>query len=135
LQARETAATAIVKSYQQTAKRFAEEAIKNEDLKRSVKIAEENYLLYVRKREEARIGDALDQERILNVVMVQEPVVPALPKRSMTTVIAFALMCGLLLSTGAAFAADYLDPSYRTPEELTISLGVPVLASLPREAA
>jgi uncharacterized protein involved in exopolysaccharide biosynthesis len=92
-------------------------------------------LLYVRKREEARIGDALDEEGILNVALVQEPFVPALPKWSFGTVTAFALFLGLLAGTGAAFAADYLDPSYRTPEELTISLGVPALASLPREAA
>ena len=135
LQAREMAAAATVHSYQQTAERLGEEAIQHDDLVRSAKIAEENYLLYVRKREEARIGDALDEQGILNVALVQEPVVPAFPKWSSGTVIAFALLLGLLAGTGAAFAADYLDPSYRTPEELTISLGVPALASLPREAA
>ena len=34
-----------------------------------------------------------------------------------------------------AFAADYLDPAFRTPEEVVAYLNVPVLASLPREAA
>lgn len=135
LQARESGAAAIVHSYQEMAQRLGEEAIRHGDLARDARIAEENYLLYVRKREEARIGDALDEQRILNVALVQEPVAPALPKWSLLTIIAFALVCGSLSSTSVAFAADYLDPSYRTPDEVTISLGVPTLASLPREAA
>jgi uncharacterized protein involved in exopolysaccharide biosynthesis len=135
LQARESGAAAIVHSYQQMAQRLGEQAIKRDDLMRNAKIAEENYLLYVRKREEARIGDALDEQRILNVAVVQEPVAPVLPKRSLLTVVAFALGVAFVASTGVGFVADYLDPSYRTPEELTISLGVPTLASLPREAA
>jgi uncharacterized protein involved in exopolysaccharide biosynthesis len=135
LQAREAGAAAIVKSYQQVAKRLGEAAIEQDDLARNAKVAEENYLLYVRKREEARIGDALDEQRILNVVLVQEPVAPALPKWSLFTVMAFAFMIALVSSTGVGFAADYLDATYRTPVEVTISLGIPTLASLPREAA
>jgi capsular polysaccharide biosynthesis protein len=69
------------------------------------------------------------------MAVVQEPVAPVLPKRSLLTVVAFALGVAFVASTGVGFVADYLDPSYRTPEELTISLGVPTLASLPREAA
>ncbi|HVO62068.1 MAG TPA: hypothetical protein VMT53_14110 [Terriglobales bacterium] len=135
LQVRESGAVGNMHAYQQMAARLGEQAIQHEDLMRHAKIAEENYLLYVRKREEARIGDALDEQRILNVAVVQEPVVPALPKWSLPGVIVFSLLCALVLSIGVGFAADYLDPSYRTPEELTISLGVPTLASLPHEAA
>ena len=135
LQARENGAAAIVRSYQEIAQHLGEHAILQDDLNRNEKIAEENYLLYVRKREEARIGDALDQQRILNVALVEEPVASALPKWSLFTVIGFAFLCASVSSTGMAFAADYLDPSYRTPEEVTIALGVPTLASLPREAA
>jgi uncharacterized protein involved in exopolysaccharide biosynthesis len=135
LQARESGAAAVVHSYQDIAERLGEEAIKQDELKRQAKIAEENYLLYVRKREEARIGDALDEQRILNVALVQEAVAPALPSWSLLTIVAFALMSASVSSTVVAFAADYLDPSYRTPEEMTISLGVPTLASLPHEAA
>jgi capsular polysaccharide biosynthesis protein len=37
-------------------------------------------------------------------------------------------------STGLAFAADYLDPAFRTPDEVIAYLGAPVLASLPRKS-
>jgi capsular polysaccharide biosynthesis protein len=33
------------------------------------------------------------------------------------------------------FAKDYLDPAFRRPEEVAAELGIPVLASIPREAA
>lgn len=58
-----------------------------------------------------------------------------LPKYSLLTVIAFAFLCAVMSSTGVAFAAAYLDPSYRTSEEVSTSLGVPTLACLPREVA
>ena len=41
------------------------------------------------------------------------------------------LVAALALGTGAAFAADYMDPALRTPEEVVACLAIPVLASLP----
>ena len=104
-----------------------------QDLLRDVKEAEGNYLLYEQKREEARIGDALDRQRIVNVAIAEAATVPALPAHPHW---ALTLLLGTLLaafaSTGLAFAADYFDPSLRTPGELQESLGIPVLAVLPK---
>jgi uncharacterized protein involved in exopolysaccharide biosynthesis len=135
LRARQAEAGLLVASYKNLATRLGEEAIAHQDLLRTAKAAEENYLLYLRKREEARIGDALDQRGILNVAIVQEPAVPVLPKWSLKMVMAVALASAAIFSAGIAFAADYLAPGYRTPEEVTLSLGIPVLASLPHRAA
>jgi len=44
-------------------------------------------------------------------------------------VLGMALAC--CVTAGLVLAADYLDPSYRTPEEVMLSLDLPVLASLP----
>ena len=48
-------------------------------------------------------------------------------------------LAGLLAATGVsgtvAFAADALDPALRTPDDVVMCLDLPVLASLPREAA
>jgi capsular polysaccharide biosynthesis protein len=41
------------------------------------------------------------------------------------------VLLGGTLSTGLAFAADYLNPGFRTPDEVIAYLGTPVLASLP----
>src|SRR2546427_4639833 len=43
---------------------------------RNVKAAEDNYLLYLRKQEEARISDALDRRQIVNVSIAQAATVP-----------------------------------------------------------
>ncbi len=67
------------------ARTLGEDAIRQQDLLTSMKTAEETYLLYARKSEQARIGDALDDRSILNVAFVEFPVVPALPKHSVLT--------------------------------------------------
>jgi uncharacterized protein involved in exopolysaccharide biosynthesis len=106
-------------------------AIEQEQLLRSLKGAEEKYLLYVNKREEARIGDALDQGGILNVTVAEEPRTPALPIWSLWMFGAVGLLAGGTVSTGLAFTTDYLATGFRTPEEVFAYLDSPVLASLP----
>jgi len=54
-------------------------ALKTAGAFRSAKLAEDNCLLYSRKQEEAQIQDALDQRRIVNVSIAEQPTVPALP--------------------------------------------------------
>jgi uncharacterized protein involved in exopolysaccharide biosynthesis len=105
-----------------------------ENLLREVKEAEGNDLLYKQKREEARIGDALDRQRIVNVAIAEAATVPALPAhthRAMTLLLGILLAC--LVTPGFAFAVDYFDPSLRTPDELRDVLQIPVLAALPKE--
>lgn len=99
---------------------------------RNVKEAEEKYLLYVNKREEARIGDALDEGGILNVIVAEPPTLPALPLRSEMSLGLIGLLLGGTVSTGFAFAADSLSSAFRTPDEVVQYLNAPVLASLPR---
>jgi uncharacterized protein involved in exopolysaccharide biosynthesis len=105
-----------------------------ENLLREVKEAEGNDLLYKQKREEARISDALDRQRILNVAIAEEATAPALPAHPHW---ALTLLLGILLaifaSPAVAFAADFLDPSLRTPDQLSDDLLIPVLAALPKE--
>ncbi len=135
LQARAAATTTLLADSQKVARQLGHDAILQQDLLRELKAAEENYLLYVKKREEARIGDALDAGGILNVTMAEPPTVPALPERSAWTFGFLGLLVAGTLSTGLAFAADFLDPAFRTPDEVETSLGAPVLASLPRRRA
>ncbi len=133
LEARANASQSVVAEYRATAQQLGDQAIEQEQLMRSLKVAEDKYLLYEGKREESRIGDALDQGGILNVAIAQKPRVPALPLWSLWTFAAVGLLLGGTVSTGLAFTADYLAPGFRTPEEVTAYLGSPVLASLPGE--
>jgi uncharacterized protein involved in exopolysaccharide biosynthesis len=121
-----------VAGYREITRRLGDHAIEQEELLRELKVAGEKYLLYVNKREEARIGDALDQGGILNVTIAEEARVPALPSRSEWMFGLIGVVLGGSVSTGLAFVADSLDPAFRTPDEVAAFLGTPVLASLPR---
>ena len=77
----------------------------------------------MQKREEARISDALDQRGILNVSLAEQPVVPALPKRSPLSVALLTLLLAGTFSLSTAFVLDFMDPTFRTPDELAGYLG------------
>lgn len=135
LRARASAGGSQVAGYRSWVKQLGEDAITQQRLLRNAKAAEENYVLYQRKREEARVGDALDQRGILNVAVVQEPRVPVLPRYSLSMVLFFSFVLAGTVSTSVAFICDYLDPSFRTPAEVSAVLGGAVLASLPLRRA
>ncbi len=115
------------------AARISRTEVRHTDLVRTAKTVEENYLLYQRKQEEARISDALDHTRIVNVAIAEAATAPALPAGPnwfLNLTLGFIL--AVLVSLGLALTVDYTDPSFRTADEVEAYLGVPVVASLPR---
>ncbi len=132
LRARAVAGRQLFASYQTEARTLGDRAIQQDELLSNLKAAETEYLLYVSKREEARIGDALDAQRILNVAVAEEPTAPALPVRSALSFGLLSLLFAGTVSTSLAFTLDRLNPGFRTPDEVVAYLGAPVLASLPR---
>jgi uncharacterized protein involved in exopolysaccharide biosynthesis len=132
LKTRASVAATIAAKYHEEAQRLGQSDIIQDNLLQTAKTAEADYLLYEQKREEARISDALDQRGILNVSLAEQPVVPALPKRSPLTIAILALLLAGTFSLSTAFVLDFLDPTFRTPDELAVYLGTPVLAALPK---
>lgn len=132
LSARAKADSTMLTSYRDTAQQLGEQAIEQDELLQDFHEAEAKYLLYAKKREEARIGDALDRGGILNVTIAEPPTTPSLPQRSEWAYGFIGLVLGGVSSTGLAFAADYSSPLLRTPDEVSLYLHAPVLASLPR---
>src|SRR5580704_15394290 len=131
LEARAATISKQLVDYRIQAQQFGADAVVQDDLMSREKAAQDNYLLYVKKREEARMGDALDQNGIVNVAIAEQATVPALPLWPAAMVVVVGMVAALTSGTGAAFAADYLDPALRTPEEVSACLEIPVLASLP----
>lgn len=106
-----------------------------EDLKRKAKIAEDNYLLYRGKEENARIGEQMDQQRILNVSVMEAAKVPALPlDRHRFFIALLALLTGLLLAVLCAVGIDLWDQPMETPKQAAAAAGLPVLARLVKGA-
>ena len=132
LKARGASAASTAAAYHLAAERIGQSGLAQQDLLRAAKTQEENYLLYVHKREEARISDALDKRGILNVALAEKPVVPALPSRSLLGAGLLTLLLAGMASLASAFVVDFMDVSFRTPDEVAQYLGIPVLASLPR---
>jgi uncharacterized protein involved in exopolysaccharide biosynthesis len=130
LRARQSDASVQLASLRTFAQRMQTESLDQQDLMRTAKADEDNYLLYLHKREEARIGDALDERRILNVAIVEPPVPPALPEHNILLYFALAFGLAIAFTVGIAFTTEYFDPTIRTPDEAHL-LEVPVLAWLP----
>jgi len=135
LEANLAATRSALARQRQEARRLEEAEIFQADVERDLKLAEQNYLSYVKKREETRISNALDLKRIVNVAIAEPPSVPALPsglRRLNLLLIGF--MLAFAASSGTAFVLEYFDTSLRTPGEVQDFLGLPVLASLPYES-
>ena len=110
-------------------------SLKHSDLLRDVKANEDNYLLYLAKREQEHTSDALDQKRIGNVAIAVPPQMPVLPMYGMPMVLLVGFALALFVSVATAYAGDYMNSSIRTPSEINEILGIPALASFPRRVA
>jgi uncharacterized protein involved in exopolysaccharide biosynthesis len=132
LQARAAAQQAIVEKYENETRDLENKGLMEQDLLRSVKTDEENYLLYQRKREQARMTEALDRTRIVNVAIAEQPVVPSLPSNSPVVVVLIGILLAAMATLGVVFIREYLDRSFRTPAEVSAELNIPVLAAVPQ---
>jgi uncharacterized protein involved in exopolysaccharide biosynthesis len=135
LEARAIAIGTQVAAYQTIARHLGEDAVTQDDLLSTEKAVQDNYLLYVKKREEARMSDALDERGIVNVAIAEQPAAPALPLWSTWMVLLVGFVVAGASGTATAFAADHLDPAFRNPDEVLSYLNSPVLASLPKRAS
>jgi uncharacterized protein involved in exopolysaccharide biosynthesis len=116
--------------YKQQMMRLANATTEFDDLVRLEKEAEDKYLLYEKKTEEARITESLDQQKIANVTIAENPMEPHKPsKPNVKLNIAMGTLLAFFLSLGVAFAAEYFrDETVRDVGELEELTKLPVLA-------
>jgi len=132
LQARAAATQHIVDRYQEQAHQLDQKSLTEQDLLRNSKVAEDGYVAYQRKEEEARMSEALDQNQIMNVAIAEAAMVPYLPISGRLTPILTGLLLALLLSVLGGIGADRWDHSFHTPGEMEFDLQIPVLAAMPK---
>lgn len=109
-----------------------QKALRQADLVRENKANEANYLLYLSKREQERTSDALDKKRIANVALAIPPAVPALPVHSATLIGFVGFFLSIAIGMGAAYLAEYMDPSFHTPNEVVDVLRIPLVVAIPK---
>jgi uncharacterized protein involved in exopolysaccharide biosynthesis len=131
-QARAAAVAPLIRTYRTESQQLDRKEILLQDMLRTAKADEENYMLYLRKAEEARISDALDRQRFSNVVVAEPATVPFTSQARWLLVVVLGGLIASLLSATLAFAVDRWDPSFRTPEEVESFLGSPVVAAFPK---
>ena len=122
-----------VSAYQASAGDLDRKAIIQHDLQRDASAEESKYLMYLQKREEARVNDALDRERMFNVVVAEPPTVPALPSHSAAEFAVASFLGMSFLSCCLFVALDWLDPTLRSRSEIENVLSIPVLAAIPQQ--
>ena len=105
---------------------------REQQLQREVKVAEDNYLLYSKRREEARIGQRMDEQKIANVVLAGKPRVPSAPKSRLNMVVTLYLL-GLVMAVLAVGVLSRLSRTVQTPWDLEGITDVPVLGTVPAQ--
>jgi len=126
------ATSALVRSYGKENEQLDRKELLHQDMLRAAKADEENYMLYLRKAEEARISDALDRQRFSNVVVAEPATVPFTPQARWLVVVVLGVLFASFASVILALVVDRWDPSFRTPEEVESFLGSPVVAAFPK---
>jgi uncharacterized protein involved in exopolysaccharide biosynthesis len=102
-----------------------------EAVEREYRLAENNYVSYAKKREEARIAEALDARAAANVSIIaapDTPIEPAAPRKML--IMYLSLGAGLLLAVFAAVVAESLDSAIRSERELSEIPGVEFLGDV-----
>jgi uncharacterized protein involved in exopolysaccharide biosynthesis/Mrp family chromosome partitioning ATPase len=101
-------------------------------LERDLQLHKTNYAKYSDRMEQARINDAQQMARMSNISMVQSPTMPVKPVRPKRLLeIALGIMFAFFGGLALAFIAEYLDSSFKKPEDVEDDLNLPVFASIP----
>jgi len=134
-QARRDTLAAQLRDYESGLRKLEGDTTRHDDLQRQVKETEENYQLYAKKREEARIADELDRQKITNVSIAEAPAVPRIPSSPNRPLnLLLGVFVAAFLSLGTVFTAEMLGDTIHTPRQLEALTGATVLATVPESS-
>lgn len=131
------AKAAALKEQIATAKQQFQTQIENElriaRIQRDVQLQDTSYRKYFDNLEQAHIDQALENERISNINVIQpaslveKPVGPNILLNLLA-----GLFGGIIAAIGVAILRDTLDHSLTSPEQIEEKLNLPLLVSIPR---
>ncbi len=123
--------TAQIATLREQLKTMTTDGVTIERLERKVQSDKEAYLSYVRKGEEARAAEALNQSQILNVSVVQDPTAPLEPvsPRIMLNLVT-GLLFGLILAIAAVHWTEEYDPKICSTASIFKDTGLSTVAVL-----
>lgn len=110
---------------------FQEKDVK--DLERQVSISEQNYQAYLKKLEEARISEDMDQQEMNSVSVVQKasaPLIPKSPSKGLFYYVGIAAVLGAGGGLALAFFLEFIRQGLISPQKAEKCLGLPVLTTI-----
>jgi polysaccharide biosynthesis protein PslE len=93
---------------------------------------EESYRSFLQKADDARVADALRNQNVTGIALLQKPTLPLLPAQPRVKLIMVAAL-GIGLAGGllACFALEKMDETFSSPEQIEPVLGLPVVGAFP----
>ena len=132
IQARIKEVENIIESLRRHIRSTAEQKSIYEHLKQEYAIAKDAYLNARNQLEQARLAQALNQEK-QNLTLMDAPSVPLQPyKPKRLLIIALGFFAGMLVGIATALLADHFDHSIKKPDDIEQFLKLPLLGSVPR---
>jgi uncharacterized protein involved in exopolysaccharide biosynthesis len=131
LREKSSSETAQVASYSALAAEKKQKSYEYDRLQQIVTTKKEALALYKKRAEEARISDAMDEQKFGNVVILDKASVP-LPRVGFSTSLWVLLIAffATAISVGAAFVMNYFDPAVQDEAYVEEEFGLPVLATI-----
>lgn len=130
--ARLEALNAQIGGYRRQLSELEKAAAELERLENEVENARQSHQTYLRREEEARFSNALDESGIVNVSVVEAAEVPAAPEPSKTRFRLLAgALAGLLAGIALALLRDWIDPTLKGSSQAQRLSGVPVISEIP----
>jgi len=91
---------------------------------------EQNYQLYLKKVEEAKVSEEMDRLKMSNISVIQPAEVPRRPAGRPTDLkLILGAIFGIMMGVGFGFVLEYFEGAYTRPDQAGEDLGLPVLAS------
>ncbi|MFQ5664900.1 MAG: GumC family protein [Candidatus Binatia bacterium] len=99
-------------------------------LNQQVRNNRDTYELYIKRAQEARISQAMDEQKLVNVDVVERPALP-LPRADRRRIsVVVLIIAGLVVGIAGAFGREYMSRSLRSEYDVGRHLGLPLLASI-----
>jgi uncharacterized protein involved in exopolysaccharide biosynthesis len=102
-----------------------------QQLQQEVEVSRRNYALYQKKREEARISEAMDRDKLINVGVVERATPSATPiAQRRKSILLLAAFTGIAVGVCTAFGVEFFNPAFKDEREMEKHLELPVLATI-----
>ena len=126
---------ARVKTFKETLDRYSALAQKQFEYSKRVgnfELQEEGYRDLLREIQKARFSEAMNAYPLAHIEFIDQADVSKIPVRPdpfLNTLI--GMLVGAILGLGLAFLLEYIDPTFKSAEEVERWLDIPVLGSVP----